>query len=234
MDHSHDGLAAPPATDDTQSTGPDERGQPTSLSRERIIGGAIVLLDAEGLPGLSMRRLADNLNAGAMSLYWYFSTKDELIKATTDAVLGEIRLQNLPDDWRAAVRQIASDLRAVIHRHAWLGQTLSGSPAVGPHGIAVVETLLLTLSRAGLAVRQLDFAATTIFGYMLGFAVGEHLWVRTFRDDMGGALMLPPEVVADRPFLASFVADAAKVDPDLRFIAGVNLLLAGIEAGALG
>lgn len=233
MDHSHESQGALPVADESRS-GPDGRGQPANLSRERIIRGAIVLLDADGLPGLSMRRLADTLDAGAMSLYWYFSTKDELIKATTDAVLGEIRLQHLPDDWRAAVRQIASDLRAVIHRHSWLGQTLSSSPAVGPHGIAVTETMLLTLSKAGLTVRQLDLAASTIFGYMLGFAVGEHLWVRTFRDDMGGALVLPPDVVAGHPFLASFVIDASGVDPDLRFVTGINLLLAGIEAGALG
>jgi AcrR family transcriptional regulator len=206
----------------------DGRGPAPNLSRERIIRSAITLLDSEGLSGLSMRRLADHLDAGAMSLYWYFSTKDELLRAATDTVLGEIRLEDLPDDWRAAVRAIASDLRATIQRHPWLRQMLSTVPATGPHGLGVMESMLTTLSQAGLREQQLDFAATTILGYVFGFAVAENAWTNTFRAATPDVLTTAAGTMADYPFVVSFLTDAAAVDPYLRFVTGINLILAGV------
>lgn len=219
-------IEAAPATDGD--------GQAAHLSRERIIRVAIDLLDAEGLAGLSMRRLADRLDAGAMSLYWYFSTKDELLAATTEAVLGEIRLQPLADDWRAAIRSIAADIRAAIRRHPWLRQMLSSHPATGPHGLAVFEAILLTLAKFGLDGDRLDVAATTIIGYVLGFAVGEDVWVDAFQEE-GQAphiLRFPPGLLAEQPVLDAYFAEATVRDPDQRFVAGIDLVLAGIEASA--
>lgn len=217
---------------ETQQPPANGRTQTPNLSRQRIIQSAITLLDAEGLAGLSMRRLADHLDAGAMSLYWYFSTKDELLRATTDAVLGEIVLDDLPEEWEASVRALASDLRAAIHRHPWLRQTLSSAPAAGPHGVAVIETILLTLAQSGLSGRELDIGVTTLLGYIQGFTVGEHLWTDAFRDATSGTMTLPPEIVDAHPQFAAFVNDASMADPDLRFVSGINLILAGIAAEA--
>lgn len=217
---------------ETQQPSANGRTQTPNLSRQRIIQSAITLLDADGLAGLSMRRLADHLDAGAMSLYWYFSTKDELLRATTDAVLGEIRLDELPEEWRASVRALASDLRAAIQRHPWLRQTLSSAPAAGPHAVTVIETILLTLARSGLSGRELDNAVTTILGYVQGFTVGEHLWTEAFRDATSGTMNLPPEIVNAHPHFAAFMSDAAMADPDRRFVSGINLILAGVTAEA--
>jgi AcrR family transcriptional regulator len=206
--------------------------QVPSLSRERIIRSAIILLDAEGLAGLSMRRLADNLDAGAMSLYWYFSTKDELVRAATDATLSEIRLRNLPDGWDAKVRALATDVRAVIQRHPWLGQTLSGAPATGPHGLAVFEAFLEALAQLGLGGDQLDSAVSTILGYIQGLAVSERLWTNAFRGTSPRTVNLSPAIVNQNPRFAAFVTNAALVDPDRRFIDGINLILAGLAGGA--
>lgn len=218
--------APPPAADGD--------GQVAPLSRERIIRVAITLLDTEGLAGLSMRRLADRLDAGAMSLYWYFSTKDELLAATTEAVLGEIRLQHLGDDWRGAIRSIASDIRAAIRRHPWLRQTLSSHPAVGPHGLAVFEAILLTLGEIGLEGHRLDVAATTLIGFVIGFAVNEDVWVDAFQVEGQAGLTFPPGLLAEQPVLDAYFADSTRRDPDHRFEAGINLVLAGIEADAAG
>ena len=48
------------------------------LSLERIVATAVELLDAQGVDGLTMRRLADRLGSGAMSLYWHVDNKEEV------------------------------------------------------------------------------------------------------------------------------------------------------------
>ena len=52
------------------------------------------LLDREGLDALSMRRLGDELGAGAASLYWHVGSKDGLLDLVLDEIIGE---QQVPD-----------------------------------------------------------------------------------------------------------------------------------------
>ncbi|MBL1096377.1 TetR/AcrR family transcriptional regulator [Streptomyces coffeae] len=66
--------------------------QPVGLDRLKIVAATIRLLDAEGLAGFSMRRLAAELGVTAMSVYWYVDTKDHLLELALDAAMGEIVL----------------------------------------------------------------------------------------------------------------------------------------------
>ncbi|NGO70152.1 TetR/AcrR family transcriptional regulator, partial [Streptomyces boncukensis] len=65
---------------------------PEGLDRERITATAVRLLDAGGLGGFSMRRLAAELGVTAMSVYWYVDSKDDLLELALDAVQGELPL----------------------------------------------------------------------------------------------------------------------------------------------
>jgi len=62
------------------------------LNRERIVGAALALVDAEGLAALSTRRLAAELGVSGPSLYNHFATKDALLDAVVDHVVGEVDL----------------------------------------------------------------------------------------------------------------------------------------------
>ena len=70
------------------------------LSKERVFRAAVDLADREGLESLTMRKLADELGVGAMSLYYYFANKDELIDGMVDVVFGEIELPSGDVGWR--------------------------------------------------------------------------------------------------------------------------------------
>ena len=61
---------------------------------EQIVQTAMALLDQEGLAGLSMRKLAAKLGAGATSLYWYVETKDDLIDLLIDEIWGEVDVRS--------------------------------------------------------------------------------------------------------------------------------------------
>src|SRR3954471_24739002 len=60
------------------------------LSRERIVTTALALVDAEGLPALSTRRLAAELGVSGPSLYNHFATKEAILDAVADTVIAQV------------------------------------------------------------------------------------------------------------------------------------------------
>src|SRR4051812_49283757 len=103
-----------------------KREQPT-LDRDQIVDAAMELLDAEGLDGLSMRRLGTKLNSGATTVYWHVANKDELLELALDRAMAEVTVPGPDEDgWRAAATGFAHSLRTMIHRHPWT-VTLFGS-----------------------------------------------------------------------------------------------------------
>src|SRR6185437_6251340 len=89
------------------------------LSRERVLEAAVALAQAEGLEALTMRRLADELGAGAMTLYHHVPNQDALIDGMVDIVFGEIELPTTDVDWRTALRRRAISTREALNRHRW-------------------------------------------------------------------------------------------------------------------
>lgn len=70
----------------------EERPRKPRLSRERIVRAAVEVLDAEGVGGFSMRRLAARLNAGVMSVYEYVRGVEDLYDLAVDEAFAEITL----------------------------------------------------------------------------------------------------------------------------------------------
>ncbi|MFE0024391.1 TetR/AcrR family transcriptional regulator [Amycolatopsis sp. NPDC059021] len=144
------------------------------LSREQIVRVAIELLDADGVDGLSMRRLAGRIGSGATSIYWYVRSKDELTALAADAAFGEIEL---PDParvgWRTAAGRMAHGLRATILRHPWLPQVIAAHPAFGPMTARHAEHAFAVFQEAGFAGTDLDWATNALFAFVYGTALGE-------------------------------------------------------------
>src|SRR3954463_13122597 len=88
------------------------------LTSEMIVAAALRILDAEGLDGLSMRRVGEELNTGAASLYWHVGSKDGLLDLVFDDVIGE---QEVPDPdpkrWQEQLKEVARTMREAILRH---------------------------------------------------------------------------------------------------------------------
>src|ERR1700724_3583662 len=101
------------------------------LTRQKIAAVALGIADREGFEAVSMRRVARELKAGTMSLYYYVKTKDDLIAVMDDALMGEALLPSLPRDWRRAMMEIAKRTHAVFIRHPWaLGAMLLAPPGL--------------------------------------------------------------------------------------------------------
>ncbi|MEI5679911.1 MULTISPECIES: TetR/AcrR family transcriptional regulator [unclassified Mesorhizobium] len=142
------------------------------LSRERIVVTAVELLDAQGLEGLTMRRLADRLGSGVMSLYWHVDNKEDVFDLALDQVL-EYRgpPQTIESrDWRGEVVHVLEDWRAGMLRHPWSASLLPRR-ALGPNILSRLELLSKTLSRAGVADADLNAAIWSLWNYVMGATI---------------------------------------------------------------
>lgn len=147
----------------------EETGSEPALSIERIVATAVELLDAEGVGGLKMRRLADRLGAGAMSLYWHVDNKEQVFDLALDSVL-EYRgtPQSIEaEDWRGAIFHMLEDWRASMLRHPWSASLLPRR-ALGPNILGRLELLGRILSRAGVDEADLNGAIWSLWNYVMG------------------------------------------------------------------
>ena len=142
------------------------------FTREAIAGAALAIADRDGFEAVSMRRIADNLGAGTMTLYHYVRTKSDLVALMDDALMGEILLPEdaLPKDWRRALTAIARRTRDVFRRHPWALLSMQGA-VPGPNSARHFEQCLAALSRTSLDRRtKLELLALVddfVFGHAL-------------------------------------------------------------------
>src|SRR4051812_22734141 len=168
-------------------------------TREQIAAAALAVADSEGLEAVSMRRIASELGAGTMTLYYYVRTKAELLDLMDDAIMGEVLVPDdeLSTNWRAALTQIATRSRDAFGRHPWAFEGLRGARG-GPNGMKHFEQSLASVSSLDLGLEQkLEIVLIVddyVFGYVLRSAAP------------GGELSDPEARQAACEYLARLVA----------------------------
>jgi AcrR family transcriptional regulator len=143
------------------------------LTRERIVQKAVALAQREGIEALTMRKLADELGAGAMSLYHYVPNKDELLDGMVDIVFGEIELPSTDVHWRTAMRRRALSTRAALNRHRWAVGLMESRTTPGPASLRLHNAVLGCLREAGFSVEMTIQAYSVQDAYIYGFALQE-------------------------------------------------------------
>ncbi|MFC9592157.1 TetR/AcrR family transcriptional regulator C-terminal domain-containing protein [Streptomyces sp. NPDC056944] len=214
-----------------------------ALSRASIVREAVVMLDADGIEALSMRKLGARLNAGATSLYRHVATKDELMELAVDEVAGEITVPPPGGPWRAAATEAAASFRATALRHPWLSSTLgqAGLAYLGPNLMSYSERLAALFTAAGFP--EPSRAIDTLLSYVIGMSTTEAAWLgtvaRSGETEAGFIARLMPaaqQAAAGHDHLAEAYADAATrsaADPaavrDAKFAYGLDVVLDGLE-----
>ena len=204
------------------------------LSKQRVVVEAVRLADREGVDGLSMRRLAGALGAGAMSLYHYVASKEELLDAMIDVVFGEIELPPEETDWQSAMRRRAVSARQVLACHPWAIGLMESRTSPGPAHLRHREAVTACLRRAGFSVVTATHANWMLNSYVYGYC----LQAASLPFDTAGELaemtedVYLPQLPADEfPYLNESAAAlvAAGYDPAEEFIFGLDLVLAALE-----
>lgn len=121
------------------------RGPKPAFTRADIAAAAVRVADAEGLDAVSMRRVAGEVGCGTMSLYNYVPRKEDLYELMVDAVSGEHELWEPGGDWRADMRRVARQTRALMRRHPWLTRLMSPVYGFSPNALRYLEHCLACL-----------------------------------------------------------------------------------------
>jgi AcrR family transcriptional regulator len=143
------------------------------LTKEQVCRAAVELADRGGLESLTMRKLADALGVGVMSLYYYVPNKDELLTGMVDIVFSEIELPSTDVDWKMAMRQRALSTRDALNRHRWAVGLMESRAMPGPSSFRVHNAVLGYLREGGFSIEMTIQAYSVLDAYIYGFALQE-------------------------------------------------------------
>src|SRR4029077_1051720 len=214
-------------------------------TRADIARAALEIADSEGFEAVSMRRGAQKLGAGTMTLSHYVRNKDELIALMSDAVMAEVVVPEgeLPEDWRTALTQIANRSHDAFKAHHWVFQKMSDDGVPGPNGMRHFEQSLQAVAGLGLDREQTFEVIGQVDDYVFGYSLREiqeaeeqeHGWspeVTDFfkRELATGEYPLISDFFGDEDFEAAFSEAMELIADEGRFHRRLKRLLDGIEA----
>jgi AcrR family transcriptional regulator len=217
--------------------------QKPRLDHDRIVRSAMRIADQEGLGAISMRRVAGDVNAGAMSLYRYVASKEELLDLMLDAAYGEIVVPEKPaGDWRADLAGLARQTRNVLKRHPWTAQLVTSRPTLGPSylrwfefSLQAVTSVQVDLQTAMRVIGTTNAYVSGVVAYELGDAEARRR--HGLSEPQMRALVAPylKQLVASGRFpnLARFLREGRSTVSDDDFEFGLASVLDGLAA-ALG
>jgi AcrR family transcriptional regulator len=148
------------------------RGPKPGTDLEAIVHAAIEIADREGLEAVSMRRLAEEVGLGTMSLYTYVPGKGELLDLMLDTVHGEAVDASPPEgaSLRHRLEALARSQWAFHERHPWTLSIASGRSVLGPNELDSYQSALSVVADLGLAARDAVAMVDAISLYVRGAA----------------------------------------------------------------
>jgi AcrR family transcriptional regulator len=201
-----------------------------------VLETGVELADRQGLDGLSMRKLADELGVAAMTLYYYVPNKVELVDGMIDIVFSEIEPPSLEHDWKTAMRRRALSTRAALNRHRWAVGQMEGRTDHGPSNLRLHDAVLGCLRAAGFSLEMTVHAYSVQDAYIYGFALQETDMSSRTPDDFAveaqRQMSAYEDVLADYPHLVEVVGGhvaESGYDYDTEFLFGLDLILDGLE-----
>jgi TetR/AcrR family tetracycline transcriptional repressor len=210
------------------------------LTKEAIVEAALRVLDADGIDGLSMRRVGEELNVGAASIYWHVRNKDELLQLILERVIEEMRLPEPdPEHWQEQLRGYAFAVRDILNSHRDVARISMGRLPSGPQVALVMEWLFTLLTPAGIPARVIAYSGDMLALFVGAFAFEESLGPASFGGDITPEQFLemmkdylrslPPDRFPYTSKMVDLIMSGGRED---RFAFGVDLLLRGLESYA--
>ncbi|WP_236899516.1 TetR/AcrR family transcriptional regulator C-terminal domain-containing protein [Devosia sp. SL43] len=190
------------------------------------------------MDALSMRRLGQELNVGAMSLYHHVASKEELLDGMVDLVFAEIELTESRDDWQTAMRARAVSAREVLARHPWAISLMASRTNSGPANLRHHEAVKASLRTAGFSIPMATHANWLLDSYIYGFALQEATLPFAGADELADMIhevflpQLPPQ---EYPYLNESANELTRsnYNPADEFTYGLSLILDALERARL-
>lgn len=214
-----------------------------ALSRERIVEAAVELLDTAGEGGLTFRALTERLATGPGAIYWHVANKGELLDAATDAVVATaltIEPAESPGSPQDEIRAVALGLFESIDEHPWLATQLATQFSRSPWGSVtprIFESIGRRVRALGVPEGNWFTATSALMHYILGAAGQNAANARILGSGVDRAEFLDAVSTTweeldpdDYPFTRAVADQVREHDDREQFLAGIDLVLAGIAA----
>jgi AcrR family transcriptional regulator len=202
------------------------------LSKDLIVRTAVTLIERHGINAVSMRRLAAELGAGAMSLYNHVPNKAALLDAIAEHVLGDIELAVDPaTDWQEAARSMARSFRDVAQRYPRCVMVAVSRQPTTTAGLRTVELALATVQAAGFNGKAAVRAMRAVVNYVLGCLVQEATLTEARWASEGQPLVNLAELdAAGLVHVRELLPALAEHDSEADFEFGLELLISALDA----
>lgn len=129
-----------------------------------------------------MRRIAQVLRVGAMSLYWHVANKEHLLELMIDALMADVEVPEPTKDWQADLRVQARSMRTVLLRHCWVIDFITARPALGPNTLRFLDKSLAALDCLDVDTATAMNILQTVATYVSGAVVRELTELRIQRE----------------------------------------------------
>ncbi|TCM49442.1 TetR/AcrR family transcriptional regulator [Kribbella sp. VKM Ac-2568] len=221
-----------PSTPQTTSPAPRQRQRRPrgSLTPDRIVEAAERVATTEGFEALTVRAVAADLESSAMALYRHFATKELLVDALLDTVLGRFDCASPTDDWLEDLRIFARSHRRLLTMHPWAVAPLFSHPSPGLNAVRIGEEALRILARGGIT----DDAAVATFSGIIALNYGWSAFT-VARDDSAEPT-LPTALAAlpadQFPLTISVATSMGNYGSDAHYNLVLNHLLTGVKSTA--
>jgi AcrR family transcriptional regulator len=208
-----------------------------------VLRAAIKVADQSGLESLTMRRLADELGAEAMSLYYHVTNKENLLDGIADAVVAEINgvvaaigVPSAGADWKAAVRQRILSARQVLLRHPWAPRVLETRTSTSLAVLLYYDGLLRLMRDGGFSYDLIHHALHALGSRALGFS--QEMFDPSTGASTQEATAALDSMAAQIPHLVAMLMEVAHDDPDstlgwcddqTEFEFGLDIILDGLD-----
>ncbi|MCY1139850.1 TetR/AcrR family transcriptional regulator [Actinoplanes sp. Pm04-4] len=184
------------------------RGRPPAHTRDQVVDAAIGIADVEGLGAVTMRRIAQEIGAGAMSLYTYVPDKDRLVDLMVDRVGGTLHPVAMTGDWRTDLLALAASQRSLMLAHPWLPAALPNRRLTGRNMLAYLEQGLAALEPTGLGGPVKLEIVALVTGLVATFVTAELAGSAPVPEQV--ALITEAVATGDFPQLGSVLAEGGQ------------------------
>lgn len=208
------------------------------LSRDIVLAKALEMVDAEGLDALTMRRLGQELGRDPMSLYRYAENRGALLDGVSELVLDQLTIHQEDPDWKAQLRAIAHNLRALALQHPNVVPLLVTRPLSTPLGLRPLGTLrplekiLSLLVAAGFEPADALHVYRVYYGFLYGHILNElqEFVVDPEENEVLLRLGLHRLPAKEFPRLRALASALTDYDGASELDQGLTILLSGLEA----
>jgi AcrR family transcriptional regulator len=201
------------------------RGPRPRFSREEVLAAALRVIDTVPPDGFTMRRVADELGMGVMTLYGYVRNKEEILEGLVGLLMSDPQRATGTATWDERLRAEVRDLHGVGRRHPNLVTLVLAQNSPTPGMFNMRERMMTAMLDAGFTDTTALHALGALCNYALGFAAAQAL----------AAPIDLPERISELPNdefpSLSRLAEIYSIHlSDEAFTFGLDLLIAGLHA----